>query len=107
MEPAGAVRHGPSAKRLMQGRSRSINEEQHRRPLRSRGETAFDRVHPAGIWAATPNNVNPAEGVAPTEFYALKTSDGTCRLASSLDSQFRRGRGSNGALRSQAAHGAG
>jgi hypothetical protein len=38
--------------------------------------------------------------VAPTEFYALKTSDGTCLLVSALNPQSRTGRGSHGALRS-------
>jgi len=68
-------------------RREDLNEEQRSRSLRSRREPAFEKLHPAAIWTATLNNV--------------KTSDGTCRLVSSLDPQSRRGRGSNGALRSQ------
>jgi len=37
-----------------------LNEEQRARPLRSRGEKAFQRFHRAFISAATPGDVKPA-----------------------------------------------
>ena len=43
-------------------RREDLNEEQRSRSLRSRGEKALERVHPALLCRATPGNVKPRLG---------------------------------------------
>src|SRR5947199_10449154 len=46
-------------------RSEDLNEEQRGRSLRSRGEKAFERLHPVGISLADPADVKPLSVLAP------------------------------------------